>query len=189
MTTIAYSHIQVMHPKLEQLYLRLEKTRNRLLDELEGLDDDLLNSKPTAEKWSINQIVAHMLLVEKVTASYVHRKLETPEELEDSSLKSSFKSLLMKVLLKTGIKFKAPSVVANVPATADLLALRYDWDQLRYKLEDILTEIPDYLLYKNVFNHPKAGPLTVHQTLHFLQDHFDHHLRQIQQRKASLLRG
>jgi len=175
-----------MEAKLEMKYLRLEKTRNRLLDELEAYDDALLNTAPAAGKWSISQTLAHLVLVEKLTTGYVQHKLEQQQQLPSSALSAWFRYLLLKLALLSGKKFKAPAPVAAVPDRASLPALRQEWDQVRYQLEDLLTELPDRMTDKYLFKHPYAGPLSVVQTLSFLQDHFDHHLRQIQHLKRVL---
>lgn len=183
MSTEIFSHIELMNLKLEAKYLRLEKCRNLLLDELEGLDEDLLNKPALGGKWSINQHVAHLILVDKVTMGYVQHKLKKKEELTTPSFSNYFKSILLKLALQSGRKFKAPAPVATVPDTAVLSDLRREWDDVRFTMEDVLTETPDELMDKSLFKHPYAGPLTLPQTLTFLQDHFDHHHRTIQQLK------
>lgn len=188
MKTAAYLHLQLMDPKLEYKYLRLEKTRNRLLDELEGLDDDLLNIPAADGKWSINQILCHLIKSEQLTAGYIKKKLSDKEDLGCSSFSNSYKSLLLKLALKSGKKFNAPASVAEVPGSSSFFDIRRQWDEVRFTMEDVLTEIPEDALDKCLFRHPYAGPLSVLQTLTFLQDHFDHHLPQIHQLKVRLVR-
>ncbi|MBB6611949.1 DinB family protein [Pontibacter sp. Tf4] len=168
-----------MNPKLEVKYLYLEKSRNKLLKDLQSLDDTLLNTPPAEGKWSIGQIVAHLLQVEQATISYIQRKIQQEEELHTASVRNKLYALLLKLALNSGMKFKAPAVVATVPDEVDLGKLHQQWDDTRYKLEDLLTELPPALLYKCVFRHPYAGMLSIGQTLTFLQDHFNHHLHQI----------
>ncbi|MBW7467906.1 putative damage-inducible protein DinB [Pontibacter aydingkolensis] len=177
-----------MNPRLEIKYLNLEKSRNRLLDVLEGLDDDILNTPPAEGKWSINQIIYHLIEVEKLTTGYVANKLQKKESLVTSSFTHSFKSLLLKLALRSGRKYKAPAVVADVPDTVMLHKMRQHWDDTRFKLEDVLNEVPGELMDKCLFKHPYVGPLSITQTLSFLQDHFDHHERQIQQLMKNLVK-
>ena len=178
MSTTTYSHLQLMNPSLESRYLKLEESRNRLIAELEGLDEELLNRPTATGKWSINQIVAHLIQVEQLTNSYIQRKVQE-EKLESVSLAHVLRSLMLRIALHSGMKFKAPAAVAKVPAYAHLNSLRIQWDAARYQLEDTLTELPQQQLDKCVFRHPYAGMLTISQTLDFLQDHFTHHARQI----------
>ncbi|MFD2512645.1 DinB family protein [Pontibacter locisalis] len=177
-----------MEPRLELKYLRLEKSRNRLLDELEGFDDELLNMPAADGKWSINQIICHLIHVDSATASSIQYRITNQATLVPSTFKNSFKSALLKVALKSGKKFKAPDVVANVPESSSFSKLRHQWDEVRFKLEDVLTDIPESLMDKCLFKHPYVGPLNVSQTLSFLQDHFDHHLPQIHKLKVKLVK-
>lgn len=188
MSKEATSSIQLMNLKLEAKYLRLEQSRNRLLDELEGLDENLLNTPAAGGKWSIIQHIAHLLLVDKATMGYMQHKILLQDALPTSSFSHSFKSLLLKLVLQSGKKYKAPPSVATVPEHAKLPELRQEWDDIRFKLEDVLTDIPPQLLDKCLFRHPYAGPLSISQTLTFLQDHFDHHLRAIYRLKKQLVR-
>ncbi len=188
MSSAVYSHINLMDPELEVNYLFLEKSRNRLFDELEDFEDGQLNVLPATDKWSINQIVAHMILVEQFTIGYIQNKIKKEETLQTSSFMNLTKSIILKVALRSGMKFKAPQVVAVVPDKASLHAIRLEWDNVRFQLEDLLTELPPHLMHKYLFKHPYSGPLTVKQTLSFLQDHFDHHLQQIRQLRQQLLK-
>ena len=175
-----------MNPKLEAKYLYLEKSRNKLLKDLQDLDEATLNTSPAEGKWSIGQIVAHLVQVEQLTMGYIQRKLQKEEELQHVNVKNAVKAMLLKVALNSGMKFKAPQVAAEVPDEVDLNAVRLQWDETRYKLEDLLTELPPALLDKCLFRHPYAGMLSITQTLTFLQDHFNHHLQQINHLKQQL---
>ncbi|WP_266205805.1 DinB family protein [Pontibacter kalidii] len=177
-----------MNPKLESQYLRLEESRNRLLDELAGLDGNQLNTAPAPGKWSINQHVAHLVLVEERALDNIRYKLQRQEELQDISLAQEAKALMLKLALYSGRKFKAPAIVASVPEACHLPELRQQWDQARFELEDELTAFPQQLLEKGIFKHPITGYLTIGQTLSFLQDHFIHHKRIMQAQKELLVK-
>jgi hypothetical protein len=177
-----------MNPKLEAKYLRLEELRNRLLDELAGLDDNQLNASPAPGKWSVNQHVAHLVVVEERALDNIRYKLQRQEELQDISMAQEAKALLLKLALHSGRKFKAPPLVASVPETCHLPELRQQWDKVRFELEDELTGFPPQLLEKGVFKHPITGYLTIGQTLTFLQDHFIHHKRILQAQKEVLVK-
>lgn len=187
MPTNTYSLNMLMDPKLEDRYLRLEDSRNRLLDELAGLDDDQLNIAPAAGKWSINQHIAHLVLVEDAALANIRYKLQQQDKLQDNGFAQTVRAFLMKLALQSGRKYKAPAIVADVPATCHLPELRQQWDQVRFELEDELTSFPQQLLEKGVFKHPMAGYLTISQTLAFIQDHFIHHKRIVQAQKEALV--
>ncbi|ARS35361.1 DinB family protein [Pontibacter actiniarum] len=177
-----------MNPQLENKYLRLEASRNRLLDELEALDEQQLNTAPAEGKWSINQHVAHLVLVDEQTLSYIQHKLQQQDTLEPSTFSCAVKAFILKLALISGRKYKAPAPVATVPDYAQLQHLRQQWDAVRFNLEDVLTELPPNLVDKCLFKHPYVGPLNMLQTLSFLQDHFDHHQRAMQAQAEALVR-
>ncbi|MHA6247660.1 DinB family protein [Pontibacter sp. CAU 1760] len=176
-----------MNLTLEAKYLRMETSRNRLLDELESLETELLKTAPEEGKWSIMQHLGHLVLVDKYTLGYVQRKLEQPEKLRDVQISGIFKSALLKLALLSGRKYKAPSVVATMPDYDSLVGLRQQWDDLRFTMEDVLSAIPEDLLHKALFKHPRTGYMNISQTLKFLQAHFDHHLRIVHQLKKRLI--
>jgi uncharacterized damage-inducible protein DinB len=188
MSTATFSPQEFMNPTLEIKYLSLEKSRNRLLDELEGFDEELLTAQPAEGKWSINQIILHLIQVEKFTTGYVQNKLQKNTPLKSSAFSNKLKFILLKLALKSTKKFVAPAPVANVPNTETLLNLRKQWDNTRFSLEDLLNDLPAHSLNKYYFKHPSVGPLTIPQTLGFLQDHFNHHLRQIELQRKNLIK-
>lgn len=182
-----YTYPLLMIPKLENKYLRLEQTRNRLLDELEVLTDEQLNTTSPEGKWSLNQHVAHLILVDELTLRSIQHKLKQPDTLTSAGLTQAFKGLLLKLALLSGQKYKAPAPVADVPDHAYLQDLRHKWNNARFALEDTLTELNHNQIDKCLFEHPRVGPLSVSQTLVFLQDHFDHHQRIMQQQIRGLI--
>ncbi len=188
MSFAVFSHTLLMHPKLEAKYMRLEKRRNQLLNELAKLSNSELNTPAAEGKWSINQIVGHLLMVEQFTIRYVQRKMQREELLSASVLANAVHHLLLKLALLSPLKFKAPAAVATVPPNAEFSVLRHRWDETRFELEDLLTDMPPFVFDKYLFKHPLAGPLTISQTLSFLEDHFDHHLHQIARIKRRLTR-
>jgi uncharacterized damage-inducible protein DinB len=188
MSSAVFNHVLYMNPKLEDKYLSLEESRNKLLNELKGLDDTQLNACLIEGKWSIGQIVAHLVQVEQLTYSYIRKKLDQEEGLRNTTLKNTINSTLLRLALKSGMKFKAPQVIAELPQIVSIPELWSQWNDLRYTLEDMLTEMPPALIDKCVFRHPFAGMLTIGQTLTFIQDHFNHHLPQVHQLKQQLLK-
>lgn len=186
MSSAVFSPVLFMNPKLESKYLFLEKSRSKLLNSLKDIDESLLNTTPAEGKWSVGQIVAHLIQVEQLTIGYIQKKLAEENELQNSSLKHMVSSVLLRLALNSGMKFKAPKVAATVPDTVTLNSLHAQWDETRYKLEDLLTELPPQMLDKCLFRHPYAGMLSIAQTLTFMQDHFNHHLAQINHLKQQL---
>jgi uncharacterized damage-inducible protein DinB len=56
--------------KLRVLYEQLENDRNRLMAELVKATSDKLFLKPSKEKWSVNEILTHLVISEQLTLRY-----------------------------------------------------------------------------------------------------------------------
>ena len=50
---------------------------------------------------------------------------------------------------------------------------------IRKKLQGLLAEIKPENIDNLVYRHPYGGPLDIAETLHFIDVHFDNHIRQI----------
>ncbi len=53
------------------------------------------------------------------------------------------------------------------------------WDDVREKLQGFLAGINSENKDNLVYRHPFAGPLDISETLHFIDVHFDNHMRHI----------
>ena len=60
---------------------RFTQERDSLLDELQGLPDEKLNSQPAPDKWSINQVLNHLLMAETGSLKYLQKKLSSDQKL------------------------------------------------------------------------------------------------------------
>ena len=89
------------------------------------------------------------------------------------------RSMALGLALKSPFKFKAPPMLTNMPEKYDIKELKAKWDTIRKNFSVTLENFPGELLNKAVFEHPKVGWLNISQTLDFLQDHFDHHKKQV----------
>ena len=87
---------------------------------------------------------------------------------------------VLKLSQRFPFKFKAPGyLVEHTPTSEPLADLVQRWNAERGKLRKFLEEIKDEDLHKLVYKHPVAGYLNVLQALDFMNEHFRHHLPQI----------
>lgn len=63
-----------MHPKLQRILNTLETDRKHLLRELADVSDQWFNSNPLPGKWSISQILTHIITSERLTLLYMKKK-------------------------------------------------------------------------------------------------------------------
>jgi len=71
--------------KLKHYFAQLEQQKNNLLNELSSLSVEKLNSAP-AGKWSITQIVAHLITVERLSIQYMQKKIQGIEQAGDAGI-------------------------------------------------------------------------------------------------------
>jgi hypothetical protein len=173
-----------MDKKLGEKLDILQNDKRRLLKSLDPNNDDLLNYKPFENKWSITQIIFHLVKSEHLSIISIKKFLQKDTGL-NAGFKSSINSVLLKTALKSPFKFSAPAIVAKVPETYSFVNLTSKWDTLRIDLEELLKNFSNGNLNRIVFRHPYSGDFNINQTMDFLIDHFYHHSRQIRKIDAA----
>jgi len=66
----------------------------------------------------------------------------------------------------------------------DFTEVKAEYLEIRKKMGLILEKFDKDMLGKAYFKHPRAGRITIMQTLGFLKDHFDRHAKQILERSG-----
>lgn len=164
---------------LRSKYATLQQQWEMLFLKVEGWPDEKLNQQPQPGKWSAAQIMSHLILSERLIATSLTKKIHANEPLEKSGLKSWYRSVLLKLSLRSSLRFKAPRVVAKVPEYSSLSDIEVQWHQTTKEFEKLLENFPSHLLGRAIFTHPIVGRISLYQTIDFMADHVYHHLRQI----------
>lgn len=163
---------------LRDKYLHLEDKRKNLYDLLETLDEKQLNFRPAEDKWSITQIVFHLVKAEQLSVISINKEIRNTNS-GRAGVSAFVRSSLLKFALISPLKFKAPPIMGNVPKEYDINELKTKWLTVRNKLHTALGEVDKELGKQYLFVHPYAGKLNIYQTMDFLVQHFNHHYRQI----------
>jgi uncharacterized damage-inducible protein DinB len=168
-----------LNSALHQLFENLEAQRTSLLNEIKQLSPERLN-KHVPGKWSINQILAHLMTAEQLSINYVKKKMQGIQTLENTGLWAELKLLTLKVSQRLPIKFKAPRlVVENTPTFESVEQIELAWTKTRNELKELLSRIADDQIKRKIYKHPVAGKLNIHQALRFFGEHIIHHQPQI----------
>lgn len=154
------------------------------MQELSSYSPEILNKKPADGGWSAIQTAWHLLLVEENSLAYIKKKLGFGGAFEKAGFGTRWRNFLLQTALFLPLKFKAPATASsdNLPEVITCNDLRVRWEKVQKDWADFLAEMPEQLLDRAVFKHPRAGRLSWMQTLVFIETHFDRHLLQI--RKA-----
>jgi uncharacterized damage-inducible protein DinB len=179
---IVYFYLLTNHcvnTRLHQLYESLEAQRLQLMDSLKNLSSESLNHQPPG-KWSINQIIAHLIAAEKLSVMYLTKKIQGINEAEESGFIQELKMIGLIISQRLPLKFKAPKVVVeNTSASADLKQLEQEWGTVRIELKALLEKINDGQIKRMIYKHVRAGKLNIQHALIFFREHIVHHRPQI----------
>jgi uncharacterized damage-inducible protein DinB len=164
---------------IEKQFTKLEAQREDLLRRVESSSASVLNSKPGG-KWSVLEILTHILTAEQLSQAYLKKKLQGIESLPEAGLSSRIRSGLLTISQRLPLKYKAPRrVVENTPEGLPLDEIRKRWDSSRQEYRELLEGFTAATVSKAVYKHPRAGYLNVLQMITFYRDHIVHHRPQI----------
>lgn len=166
-----------MGGKLENALQAFDESRCALLNDLESLSAETLVARPLPGKWSILEIVEHLVLAERE----VLQNLPEPSGIIERkrTLKAHFTYPMVMMVLKYGIPVKVPSRGMIPRGTSSLAALRRQWDESQQWLRSYVGGLDRQGAERAIFQHPVAGPLNVAQAVHMGRLHVATHARQI----------
>ena len=171
--------------RLDERLEAFNERRGALLDEMEALDPAKLVAKPLAGKWSMLEIIEHLVLAERA----VLQGLPDPSRLSERErgLKHRFRYPIVMFVLRYGIPVRVPSPAMVPQGDRTLDELRRLWDENQRWIRAYTGHLDQTGLRRCVFEHPVAGPLSVEQALHMVQVHLDTHMRQIRRLQRLLI--
>lgn len=168
-----------MNARVKPLFDRLEVQRDQLQHLIKDLSDVELNKHPP-EKWSIAQVISHLIASEQLSVGYLNKKMLGIQTAEKSGLKEDLKMLLLIVSQRLPFKFKAPrTIVENTPVYGSVDQLISAWDKTRVDLKEVLQKFEDDQINLKIFKHPRAGMLNIQQAIRFFREHIIHHTPQV----------
>jgi DinB superfamily len=161
---------------LDQLK-QIDRRRLRLLDEVDQLEGTVVTKKPAPEKWSIAEIVEHLVLAERDVLGGLRATTELQPH--PRTVQNHVAYHVVMFVLRFGIPVKAPSTAMLPTGSVPLAEARRLWNENHEWLRGYVTELDSADLAPAVFHHPVAGPLTVAQAVRMLGVHLVRHARQI----------
>jgi hypothetical protein len=169
-----------MHPLLLKQFNKLEADRQKLLLALRALPNEAILFQAPAGKWSVNQILTHLLTSEKLSLLYMRKKSLGIQHVGDSGMRESLKLTILKVSQRLPLKYKAPGVLLeHTPEALPLRQAIEQWDTVRNDLRNFLDGIADQNVRKMIYKHPVVGMLNVMQAMAFFHEHIHHHWPQV----------
>lgn len=169
-----------MTRSLKRSFNTLEGSKANLLTLVSKMTEEELNRKPEPGKWSIGQILYHLLQVEVLSLQYMRKKMDNVTDINNTSVKERLRMVMLRGSLALPLKYKAPKVVSeNIPEEINLEGVKVSWTAIRNELYLFIDNLPEDMLRHKIFRHPFIGMINIGQVLSFYQSHFNHHLPQI----------
>lgn len=183
-----------VNPQLQRLYNKIEYQKREVFDLISPLSPDQIRQKPFPGKWSISEIVSHLIAAERLSVSYIQKKIQGVKQIKDSGFKEELVMLLLKTSQRVqGLKFKAPKYVKdNMVIYPDVETLKSEWTKTREDLRQLLENVEDKHLKRKIYKHAIAGYLNIQHAVMFFKEHVTHHtpqIRKIVKRFSSSLRS
>lgn len=147
------------------------------MSKLADLPPNLLDANPRPNRWSLLQVLQHLVLAERT----VLMGLPDPSQLRHRApgLRDRLGYLLVIGVLKWHIPVPVPVRGMLPEADLGLDALRRRWDENMEWLREYIGGLTPDTAEWAVFRHPVTGPLTPYQALRLAQLHLAAHLRQV----------
>lgn len=170
-----------MSTYFQTIFTQLESQRSSIMALVSHLDDHRLNRTPGQGKWSIAQILSHIISAEQLSLRYMQKKILGIEKVKNSGFREEIKMNILKISQRMpGVKFKAPKgVIENTPLYGTLAIISAEWNKTREEMKKFLEAIPEHQVKKLIYKHPIAGYLNAGQGLLFFREHIIHHSPQI----------
>jgi uncharacterized damage-inducible protein DinB len=169
-----------VNSSLQKSFLKLQTDTKLLLKEVSALSSATYHHRPAEGKWSISQILTHVLTSEKLSLNYMKKKSLGVDGLDDTGFLEKIKFFLLALSQRIPFKYHAPKkVVEQTPPPLSYGDLVRQWEALRLELHEFLSTVKEENIRKKIYKHPRVGMLDVSQALQFLNEHLNHHKPQI----------
>ena len=165
-----------MISNIQEKFDSMASKYNALLQNLDALSPDKLYFKAGPDRWSIVEVIEHLVLTE----DDIVKQISTQGSSFDSEKRSPDKFKTVVKVMERDIEVDVPDEILEPHGQLTLEEHLSRWDRLREKLHTFLTGIDSENMENLVYRHPFAGPLDISETLHFIEVHFDNHMRHIE---------
>lgn len=157
----------------------LEQTRTNLINSFKNLTDEQFNKKPSADRWSVAQVVQHLYTTEVSMADLILVAIETKsksEPVEDKDF--SFVTDRTK-------KVKAPKEPPSDFFTKKEMIALLEKSRSEH-LQAVFNKTHVNLLAEKSLDHPAFGKTNLKNLIEFIYLHEQRHIEQIEEIKNEL---
>ena len=164
----------------------LQRTQQEIVNESNGLSSEQLAFKAAPERWSIAEVLEHIVLAENLIFDLTTQVLKTTPQpaKKDGKKQQENDALILKVILDRSAKFQAPEPLKPTHQWPTGAALIEEFNKRRGRtIEFVRTTELDLRSYFR--DSPLMKDMDGYQWLLFLNAHSQRHLAQLREVKAS----
>ncbi len=163
--------------KTAEKFEGLTRKRSKLFQQLDQLSNETLVYKAGPDKWSIVEVIEHLVIAEKDLLQQLSTNI--PVSTLDASSRTPDRYQMVINVMEQDVEVDVPDKRAEPQGRLKLEELIRQWDTVRDRLPGCLTQISPKKKDDLVYLHPFGGPLDIVEALHFIEVHFDNHMRHI----------
>jgi uncharacterized damage-inducible protein DinB len=172
-----------MHLRTEEVLSFIDRQRKELRAAIDSIPAAARNTQPTANQWSVAQVLDHLTIVETRIAAGVGKWIADAQanglaqETETTSVAGTIPN---EKILDRSRKVEAPEAIR--PRTdVDAETAWTELEQARAKLRAAFLTGDGFALGQVVQTHPVLGPINVYQWMLFCASHEGRHTLQIRE--------
>ncbi len=165
--------------RLTKIYDMIQSEWTDMVQLAQQLDEDTRRLKPTPDKWSVDDILWHLYLAEKMSLQYIRKKLAHPDKLLPSGFSARKNSTVLKTFLRSPAKAKVPTQIADIPQEHTGDALIAAWKDLRSDMAALIENTEIDQLDQLVYRHPIMGRMDMRGAMTFFYEHQRRHAKQL----------
>jgi uncharacterized damage-inducible protein DinB len=173
----------LMLEELAAVWRKLENQRHRMLALVEDLSMEKLRFSPDPARWSILQVIQHVVQGETSMRQSEAELRDHPlrEHLQPGEMVGMVREFLEKDLVTA-----VPDPSMEPDGNTNLDELRKRWHEERRAMAALLEAVDAENRNRVMFSHVASGPLTALQMLEIAEAHLGTHTRQIEQYRKEL---
>lgn len=156
-----------------------QKIRENLWQSVEGLTDEQINENVGEDRWTIAQVLEHLLIIEENAVKGIAAALASEEN-------STAPQKPVHLTVNRSRKVPAPASLEPSKDFQTLTSLKEKMTKSRASLENVVKDKSEDELTQKSFLHPVFGMLDVKQWISFIGYHEQRHLEQIEEIKNDL---
>jgi len=158
----------------------VDQLRARLLDAVRAHPEHVGNEVRTpGGSWTPVQVLQHLLLVESLILSGLHRDAGSDRETTGRTLRDQVGAFAVSLVFLLRIRVRMPTRRVDPVPPLSFAEVEERWrvvgSELAIRLREAAARTPGHA----VLRHPVAGPLSPVETADFLVKHMRHHERQL----------